>query len=285
MSGVELKYFLYEYEQYLADQKGVSVRMPWADLIKSRKEDTIEHILPQTPVDEYWTSRFPTKEEQVLWINDIGNLTLTYDNSPMQNKPFRKGKVDHDDKVSYYDDSTVLIEQTLKDELEWDRKAIQRRRDRMKDWAIQRWSVEPPSGGWDKDNGPVNSIANLPFEEKREIYYQRYLDDADRLGNGTEFRLILEVAKKFPLYLYLNPKYDAPTFNLLNHRTTSMLWIGPDLFITINHAEFDHHFGLNIGTCAQIMGEENGKITREQVPDLIEHLNQLLQIICPETTD
>lgn len=279
-----IKYFLYEYEQHLAEQKGVSVRMPWQDLIQSRKEDTIEHILPQTPVDKYWTSRFPTKEEQSLWINDIGNLTLTYDNSPMRNKPFRKGEVDHDDKVSYYDDSTVLIEQILKDEKEWDRKAIQRRRDRMKEWAIQRWSVEPPIGGWDKGNGSDKGVSSLPFEEKREIYYQRFLDDADRLGNGVEFRAILEVAKRFPLYLYLNPKYDAPSFNLLNHRTTSMLWIGPDLYVSVNRVEFDHHFSLDNGTCASIVGEESRRITREEVPDFIERLNQLLQTIRPETS-
>jgi len=274
-----IKYFLYEYEQHMADQKGISVRMPWEDLIQSRKEDTIEHILPQTPVDEYWISRFPTKEEQAMWINDIGNLTLTYDNSPMRNKPFRKGEVDHDDKVSYYDDSTILIEQSLKDEQEWDRNAIQRRRERIKEWAIKRWSVEAPTGGWNKENGSDKSIANLPYEEKRQIYYQRYLDDADRLGNGAEFRAILEVAKRFPLYLYLNPKYDAPTFNLLSHRTTSMIWIGPDLYVAINHAEFDSHFGLVSGTCASIVGEERRRLKREEVPDFIECLNQLLQKI------
>ncbi|MDR3577962.1 MAG: DUF262 domain-containing HNH endonuclease family protein [Anaerolineaceae bacterium] len=280
-----IKYFLYEYEEHLADQKGVSVRMPWEDLIQSRKENTIEHILPQTPVDKYWTSRFPTKEEQVMWINDIGNLTLTYDNSPMQNKPFRKGKVDHDDKVSYYEDSTILIEQTLKEEKEWDRNAIQRRRDRLKGWAIERWNVEPPSGGWDKGNDTDESISKLPVEEKKVIYYQRFLDDADRLGNGAEFRSLLEIAKKFPLYLYLNPKYDAPTFNLLNHRTTTMLWIGPDLYIYINQSDFDTRFGLEDGTCASIVGEEKRRLTREEVPDFIECLKQLLQKIQSQATD
>lgn len=274
-----IKYFLYEYEQHLANLKGISVRMPWEDLLKSRKEDTIEHILPQTPLDEYWISRFPTKEDQEIWINDIGNLTLTYDNSPMKNKPFRKGQVDHDDKVSYYKNSTLLIEQILKDEPEWDRKTIQRRRELIKTWAIQRWSIQPPTGGWDRGNGTDKSISNLPYDEKRKIYYQRYLDDAERLGNGEEFRQLLDVAEKFPLYLYLNPKYDAPSFNLPNHRTTWMIWISPSLYVSVNLKEFDRHFGLEEGTCAEVIGDERRTLGREDVPYFIECLKQLLETV------
>lgn len=278
-----IKYFLYEYEQYLADQKGISVRMPWEDLVQSRKEDTIEHILPQTPVDEYWTIRFPTKEEQSRWINDIGNLTLTYNNSPMQNKPFRKGQTDHDDKVGYYEDSTLLVERALKDEDEWNMNAIIGRRDKIKEWSIQRWAIEPPVGGWEKENNIANSIPNLPYEEKRKIYYQRYLDDADRLGNGVEFRSLMEIAKKYPLYLYLNPKYLAPSFNLLSHRTTWMLWFGPDLYVHVNCKEFDRRYGLADGTSDSIVGDLPRKLTHEEVADFIESLEKLLIAIQPET--
>ena len=280
-----IKYFLYEYEQHLADLKGVPVRMPWEALVQSRKEDTIEHILPQTPVDEYWTNRFPTKAEQSRWINDIGNLTLTYDNGPMQNKPFRKGFVDHDDKVSYYDDSTILIEQTLKDEAEWDAKTIQRRRDKIQDWAIQRWKVEPPDGGWEKENPSLKEIAKLPLAQKKELYFQRFMDDADRLGNGSEYRTIIDAAKKFPLYLYLNPKYMAISFNLLRHRTTWMLWLGPDLYVHVNCNEFDHEYALEPGTCAGIFGEKGRKLKHEEVPDFLDQLQRLLQIIHPAATN
>ena len=40
-----LKYFLYEYEEYLS--KGKGVQMPWEDFLRKDKKDTIEHILPQ----------------------------------------------------------------------------------------------------------------------------------------------------------------------------------------------------------------------------------------------
>ena len=257
--------------------------MLWEYLIQSRKEDTIEHVLPQTPVDDYWVSRFPTKAEQSRWINDIGNLTLTYYNPQMQNKPFRKGLEDHDDKVSYYDDSIILIEQILKEEAEWDSKAIQSRRDRIKEWAIQRWSVEPPAGGWEKENRTLKEISNLPLAQKKEIYLQRFLDNADRLGNGTEYRLIIETAKRFPLYLYLNPKYAAISFNLMKLKTTWMLWLGPDLYVHVNCGEFDNEFSLESGTCASIFEKKGRTLTREEVPDFVDRLHQLLEIIRHET--
>lgn len=80
-----LKYFLHEYEQHLAGRK--AVQLPWDALEGMRLENTIEHILPQTPRDGYWTSRFDEEERRVL-THDLGNLCLTYDNSAYSNKPF-----------------------------------------------------------------------------------------------------------------------------------------------------------------------------------------------------
>ncbi len=36
---------------------------------------TIEHILPQALVNEYWINRFQP-QEHVYWLHKIGNLTL-----------------------------------------------------------------------------------------------------------------------------------------------------------------------------------------------------------------
>src|SRR5262249_49751946 len=44
-----LKYFLYEYEEYLA--KGEAPRLSWDDVERLDLEKTIEHILPQTATD------------------------------------------------------------------------------------------------------------------------------------------------------------------------------------------------------------------------------------------
>jgi len=150
-----------------------------------------------------------------------------------------------------------LIEQSLKEEPDWDRGAIERRREQIKEWAIHRWYVEPPVGGWEKENDLEKNLSKLSYEEKKEIYYQRYLDNSDKLGFGKEFRALLEVAKRFPLYLYLNPKYAAPSFNLLSHRTTWMIWIGPDLYVSVNNEEFDRVYHLPEGETSKIIGFKN----------------------------
>jgi hypothetical protein len=130
-----LKYFLYEYEQHLAQESGLAVLMPWDVL--TQKQDSIEHILPQTMgSDGYWQTRF-TPEDHKLWIHDIGNLTLTYNNSPLSNRSFPV-------KQAIYAESPLFIERQLKDNSEWGVAQLQARRDALKVWALERWHVTPP---------------------------------------------------------------------------------------------------------------------------------------------
>ena len=136
-----LKYFLYEYEQYLAEKRGLAVLMPWEILTK--KKDTIEHIMPQT-LDRYgyWSQRF-TPEEHQHWVHDIGNITLTYDNSALSNRPFS----DVDDTIgkrSFYEDSKVFMEKQIAGHDDWTLAEIKKRREEIKAWALKRWHVEKP---------------------------------------------------------------------------------------------------------------------------------------------
>lgn len=69
-----LRYFLYEYELYLQDN--ANPKVGWEDFSKRTKEDTIEHIYPQSATDMYWKDRFshlkPT--EKRVYLNSLGNL-------------------------------------------------------------------------------------------------------------------------------------------------------------------------------------------------------------------
>lgn len=52
---------------------------------------SIEHILPQTPTDDYWVNRF-TIEDKNKWTNNLGNLSLitVRKNSQAKNYDFKK---------------------------------------------------------------------------------------------------------------------------------------------------------------------------------------------------
>ncbi|MCX2716077.1 DUF262 domain-containing protein, partial [Mycolicibacterium sp. J2] len=135
-----LKYFLYEYEEHLAGNKGAVPKIPWEEVRRRERADTIEHILPQTPKDAYWRERFG-KSEQKLFLHDLGNLTLTKDNSSYSNKPFpdKKGKSSSDKPC--YATSPFFMERELSSVREWNPNAVAARRKRLVKWARERWAV------------------------------------------------------------------------------------------------------------------------------------------------
>ena len=151
-----LKYFLYDYEQHLADQAGQDVHMPWELL--TRKKDTVEHILPQTmEPGGYWAERF-TPEMHDRYVHDIGNLTLTYDNPTLSNKSFprKRGKAGQ---PATYAASKLFIEHALARHDDWTPTQIQKRRERIKEWAVERWRVEPPKTSMpDKETVDLSSV-------------------------------------------------------------------------------------------------------------------------------
>lgn len=133
-----LKYLLYEYEEFLAD--GTPVRISWNDLVT--KKDTIEHILPQTPNDIYWTEKW-NDEKIKLYLHDIGNLCITFDNSHYSNKPFpdKKGS---SGLGNCYANSSLFMERDLADYVEWTESECQDRRGRITSWIQKRWEVKKP---------------------------------------------------------------------------------------------------------------------------------------------
>lgn len=135
-----LKYFLYEYEEHLAGNKGAVPKIAWEEVRRRERADTIEHILPQTPKDAYWRERF-AKAEAKLLVHDLGNLTLTKDNSSYSNKPFpdKKGKSSSDKPC--YATSPFFMERELSTVREWNPNAVAARRKRLIKWARERWAV------------------------------------------------------------------------------------------------------------------------------------------------
>ncbi len=137
-----LKYFLYEYELYLL--KGGRPDIDYAYFDKSKREKTIEHVLPQSATSDYWKTRFSPDEMRQLTHN-LGNLVLTRDNSAYSNKGFPDkrgasgpGAVPR----ACYAQAPLAQEQELARLTDWTPGEIFARQQRLADWALQHWAVE-----------------------------------------------------------------------------------------------------------------------------------------------
>ncbi|WP_286007462.1 DUF262 domain-containing protein [Barnesiella viscericola] len=147
-----LRYFLYEYELYLQDN--ANTKVSWEDFDKRKKEETIEHIYPQSATDDYWKNRFgylkPT--EKRLYLNSLGNLLLLSrsKNSKLQNYDFDKKKCLQSKSgkdIGYYNGSYSEIE--VSKQKEWTPKEIIDRGLSMLRFMEDRWGFKFED--WDID--------------------------------------------------------------------------------------------------------------------------------------
>lgn len=154
-----LKYLLYEYEEHLANDRGI--QLTWDAVTKRKLENSIEHILPQTPNDKdgYWEERF-TDEEIKVFLHDLGNLCLTYDNSSYQNKGFDKKVGEEGQDKRCYRNSPLFQERKLvKYNPEWNVDAIKDRREKIVKWAKERWHED------------LDEFQELPEEVEVDEFY------------------------------------------------------------------------------------------------------------------
>lgn len=143
-----LRYFMFEYEQYLRTRSKASrSALDWADFSKEdfdTDHKTIEHIYPQTGTNPYWRDRFlkyPIRERNIL-KNSLGNLLPISKpkNSALGNKPFpdKKGSVTQHVGYAY----GCLSEVEVAQESDWTAISIARRGLRMLDFMEKRWNIK-----------------------------------------------------------------------------------------------------------------------------------------------
>ena len=142
-----LRYFLFEYEEFLREYKGVnSPKIIWE---KYKDSETIEHILPQKTdsVPEWANILNQTPEiknkrgnNRVFNIrklkNSLGNLVPLSKsiNSELKNKPFAEKAEQHYKNGSY---AELEISQSKK----WDKQAIENRSEKLLDFMFERWGI------------------------------------------------------------------------------------------------------------------------------------------------
>lgn len=97
---------------------------------------TIEHILPRTPDNDYWVSRFDDERWRDTWTNRMGNLVPLdgRKNYSVSNKPFN-------DKYEEYlrNKSDFPLVNELKEYDEWTPEHLQERHEQMKQEAKEIW--------------------------------------------------------------------------------------------------------------------------------------------------
>lgn len=137
-----LKYFLYEYEEHLAAEKGAPPEVPWEHIASAGLKDTIEHVLPQYIGDQpYWQERF-TSSEHGEYKHDIGNLALTKWNSYYSNFAFPIKKGEQGSERKCYAEAPFYQEREIAPEDDWTKESIDARRAKMLAWAAERWRVD-----------------------------------------------------------------------------------------------------------------------------------------------
>jgi len=129
-----LKYLLYEYELSLQEKAKGETKLQWEEINK----DSIEHIYPQTPIDECWISKFSSlnKKEKYRNLHSLGNLVLlsTSKNSSLKNNCFKVKK----DVFSLGSYSQIEVSKNSS----WTPYKIKQRGRKILNFLSYRWDIE-----------------------------------------------------------------------------------------------------------------------------------------------
>jgi hypothetical protein len=248
-----LKYFLYEYERHLAERAREPVRVQWDDLWDT-KRDTIEHILPQTP-SETWLTTFPDEARRKRWTHDIGNLTLTYDNSALQNKAFVDKRGDPS-KAACYASSSLFIERGLAAYPQWTEAELVQRRTEIENWAISQWHVDE---------------METPESQETGNGHERIKQLADDGGVGDIYQKLLIFAEQHDLYLRPYPK--SMVFSPMSNRTIALMTTWPrDGYLETGFwfPNIEKHQGISIKQLQSIFDTDEPRITVALAPSNID---------------
>ncbi|MCQ2850443.1 DUF262 and DUF1524 domain-containing protein [Helicobacter pylori] len=96
-----------------------------------------EHIMPQT-LDPEWEKDLGENFKAIheKYLHTIGNLTLTGYNSEYSNKPFKEKR----DMENGFKQSSLRLNQSLKNLEVFDEKEIEKRANDLADWALKIWT-------------------------------------------------------------------------------------------------------------------------------------------------
>lgn len=141
-----MKYVLWKYENYLRQHSSARARNVTPREYKNRyerknKENTLDHITPQSPNFREYSEEFKT-----CWLNNIGNLALMLwgdnaekkNNNPLDNIHLYDGEYYSNKEIR---DTLIDLKARDGDSALWDEEQIKDRRDRIVSFIRQHWKV------------------------------------------------------------------------------------------------------------------------------------------------
>ena len=151
-----LRYFLFEYEEYLCQQESRKSKINWKYLNEYKKDQTtIEHILPQNSENaKEWNAVLKIALEGTKGqnrkrlahqlINSLGNLVPLSQsiNSSLSDSPYNAKK----ERYKKGSQSEIEISQIKS----WDSKAIQKRTEKLLNFMFDRWDINKIISYWEQ---------------------------------------------------------------------------------------------------------------------------------------
>lgn len=149
-----ITYFLYEYEMYLQNKAKGEEKVSWKEISKRNKDETIEHIYPQSANSNYWKKQIGSVvkgqklREKVL--HNLGNLLLLSrsKNSELQNDDFPTKKENKNGR-GFSNGSYSEIEVSKHEN--WSVAEIKTRGLKMLEFMDERWDIDFESWEIDKE--------------------------------------------------------------------------------------------------------------------------------------
>jgi uncharacterized protein with ParB-like and HNH nuclease domain len=137
-------------------------------IIEGNSDITIEHIFPQTP-DPKWKNEMTIEDFSFVkdnYLNTIGNLTLTGNNSKLGNKTF----IEKRDMEGGYKDSRLWLNKQLSKSEKWDKKEIEKRFEYLSDRFFKIWEIPNINIEEDIFNPEVNIFEAASPKHKKLDY-------------------------------------------------------------------------------------------------------------------
>jgi len=162
-----LRYFLYEYEQYLFSQsKNKTQKILWEQFIPQKDMVSIEHILPQSPDEKCWKQNFGFFEKDQLnaLTNSLGNLLALSQpkNASLQNYCYSEKRADRSVSRGYFNGS-YSENRVAEQYQDWTFESIKERGLELLRFMEERWSIRLG------DNQTKLQLLNLEFLADDEI--------------------------------------------------------------------------------------------------------------------